>query len=90
MAKKDNSLYLFRSLDEPRQYACVKMDENYTIQGQYYLEDKGHYATCDCPWGSMDRSCRHSKMLRVFQRNRAIDQSRVFNYTRGIFLEAAE
>jgi hypothetical protein len=83
-------IYHIVALDEPRQFVCVKLDENFVVVDHHFLEDQGPYAICGCPAGSMEKECRHTKVLRVFQRRRLLGKRVVYDFKRAREIWAEE
>ena len=79
------SLYQIRNAGSG--YIVKKFDDMINHQEDYRLTFKGKNILCSCGAWSYDGSCRHRKMLPIFELERAIDTARLYDYDKGKWVE---
>lgn len=65
-------------------WTVVKMDRDFEEEDTYYISK--HVSVCSCYAGSK-ATCRHRELLRIFQKEGAVDSRRAYDYDKNRWVD---
>lgn len=65
-------------------YEVKKFDSDFNFVESYYMSEVGHSIICGCPAGGRP-TCRHRKMLRIFQAEEKIDTGWMYQFDKELW-----